>query len=234
MSQYENWLFKAPAQRVAEFAELTGNLVPKNIRRILDVGCGNGLLLSYLYRAFPSSRLVGVDISEPNIRTAKETFIDMSENLTFVQVDYLKYTAQPNDLIVSYSTLNLIPIDSGSLLRKISGDLVAGGLIVASMPYDCLHNRFLMVCRRMLASVRCNLTNRLLYIIGRLLCSSDVSDEQIIQNIDYMYIVPAHLDGKAFRKIAKNFDLSVVESQEERSSSFVKLRHRVIVMQKSK
>ena len=233
MSQFENWLFKSPVQRVAEFTELTSNLMPKNIQRILDVGCGNGLLLSHLNRVFPNAYLVGVDISEPNIRAAKATFADMSESLTFVVADYLKYAAKPNDLIVSYSTLNLIPIDSGTLLKKISDDLVTGGLIITSMPYDCLHNRFVIVFRRMLASMRCNLTNRLIYTIGRLLCASDVSNEQIIQNIDYMYIVPTHLDGKVFREIAKKFDLSVIDSQKEKSSSFVKLKYKVIVMQKS-
>jgi Methylase involved in ubiquinone/menaquinone biosynthesis len=41
-------------------------------KRILDVGCGGGMLISLLSELFPDSRIVGIDISEDAVGFTKE------------------------------------------------------------------------------------------------------------------------------------------------------------------
>lgn len=50
--------------------------VPVSVRRILDLGTGDGRLLALLRRDRPDSIGVGVDVSEPMLEAARERFAD--------------------------------------------------------------------------------------------------------------------------------------------------------------
>jgi SAM-dependent methyltransferase len=50
--------------------------VPLSVRRILDLGTGDGRLLGLLRRDRPHSISVGVDVSEPMLKSARERFAD--------------------------------------------------------------------------------------------------------------------------------------------------------------
>lgn len=53
---------------------MTGLIPPKRDTVIFDMGCGSGAFTSYLYKAYPGSKIVGVDISPGCIKRAKRDF----------------------------------------------------------------------------------------------------------------------------------------------------------------
>ncbi len=63
--------------------------VPRDARRILDLGTGDGRLLALLRRDRPDMRSVGVDFSEPMLRAARERF-DGDESIELVEHDLVE------------------------------------------------------------------------------------------------------------------------------------------------
>jgi tRNA (cmo5U34)-methyltransferase len=60
--------------------------VPVDARRVLDLGTGDGRLLSLLSRDRPEIRGVGLDFSEPMLRAARERFVD-DRRITLLEHD---------------------------------------------------------------------------------------------------------------------------------------------------
>jgi len=68
--------------------ELAGLVVPAR-GKVLDAGCGSGIVSRYLAEAFPRSSVVGCDLSEDRIKQARKALMEVAsserpENLTFV------------------------------------------------------------------------------------------------------------------------------------------------------
>jgi SAM-dependent methyltransferase len=60
----------APRQRAATFAHLLAEEPPI---QVVDLGCGNGLLLSEIGSRFPEAGRTGIDLSKPQIEANRET-----------------------------------------------------------------------------------------------------------------------------------------------------------------
>ncbi len=65
------------ANSVAEF------LRPENGGKLLDFGCGDGIIIEMLSPLLPNWEFTGVDVSEESIRVAKEKGIERSDWVTF-------------------------------------------------------------------------------------------------------------------------------------------------------
>jgi SAM-dependent methyltransferase len=61
--------FNDPTER--NRIESIGEIIPKDVKTILDVGCGNGSFLNFLQKTNLYERLVGVDFSEEAIKYVK-------------------------------------------------------------------------------------------------------------------------------------------------------------------
>ncbi len=112
-----HWLWKLREETVA--------LAPEG--RILDIGCGNGKLISKLSRN--SREVVGLDISTEAIKLAKKR---ERENLTFsvhnIERDPLE---GGNGLIICGDVLYYIPfVSMRKVARKLSDGLVDGGILL--------------------------------------------------------------------------------------------------------
>ena len=73
--------------------------------RILDVGCGTGILIPHLlYRLGPNGEIVGIDFAENMIKIAKSKFTD--ERVSFIAGDILEKAFPHNsfDKIFVFST----------------------------------------------------------------------------------------------------------------------------------
>lgn len=79
-------------RKILELAEVKDN------SKILDIGTGTGILISYLLEKLPS-KLVGVDISENMIEIAKNKYKD--KNVKFVVSDIMNFNEDKYDYITS-------------------------------------------------------------------------------------------------------------------------------------
>jgi len=205
---------------------------------ILDLGCGTGSLVFLLASALPSARIVGLDVSEPNIRAAEShrRRLDSATGarIVFEQADYMARPPSLVDVLVSDGVLHLIPGDTRRLFEKLSADITDGGFLIVAMPYDCGYNYAFAMLRRALRLIRSRAVDELILRIGRILHGREMNDEGLRERIPYMYIAPERLAGRRLREeIAPSVGLRLVARHSMPSVSLSQLKHEVLVFRKA-
>lgn len=89
--------------------QLNGKVMPK----VLEIGCGTGILSSYLLKKRRKLKLYGVDISPEAITVAKKN-LSSSKNVHFEVGDILnlKYPSHSFDMVIGNSVLHHVPLKS--------------------------------------------------------------------------------------------------------------------------
>jgi SAM-dependent methyltransferase len=205
---------------------------------VLDLGCGTGSLVFLLAAALPLARLIGIDVSDANIRAAEERRArldtETGARIAFERADYLLRPASPIDVLVSDGVLHLIPGDTGALFGKLAADVRPGGLLIVAMPYDCAYNYAFAMLRRTLRLVRSRALDALILRIGRLLHGDEMNDEGLRERIPYMYIPPQRLAGRNLReRIAPSVGLRLIARRLLPSVSLSQLKHEVLIFGKA-
>ncbi|MCK5599524.1 class I SAM-dependent methyltransferase [bacterium] len=102
--------------------------------KILDLGCGQGILLRYLcYLGFTS--LTGVDISSSQLEAAEKTLPDSVRLEKDSAIDFLGKNRNAFDLIISYDILEHIQEDlAPELLELVFGSLKTHGRAIFRTP----------------------------------------------------------------------------------------------------
>lgn len=109
--------------------EWMAELLPASIENLLDIGCGSGLELDYIFARFPNLRVVGVDLSEEMLQKLHAKHPD--KNLSLVRQDYFAYDMGKEcfDAVVSFQTLHHYTAEKKrKLFRKIFDCLRPGGV----------------------------------------------------------------------------------------------------------
>jgi len=131
LSHYENRLSKY--------------LKDPNVKKILDLGCGEGKILKKFASRHPDKEFVGVDLSTSNINLAKEKF--QIENIKYFVADVSTSIKSLGefDLIYSFSLIQYFDTQaSQDLANNISTILRAKGVLVhMSIPDDVHYFRAL-------------------------------------------------------------------------------------------
>jgi ubiquinone/menaquinone biosynthesis C-methylase UbiE len=115
-------------------AEYAAKLSARGFRqgRILDVGCGAGAMNLVLAKQFPDSEIVGIDLSEPLLRLAREAAkaTDMDERLKFERGDVqeMPYADDSFDVLINTNMVHLVegPI---RMLDEMERVLIPGGFL---------------------------------------------------------------------------------------------------------
>jgi SAM-dependent methyltransferase len=199
--------------------------------RLLDIGAGTGSLVFRLADALPDADVTGIDISAANVRAAVAQQAARTEGgrAHFEAANYLEYAAGPFDAIVADGVLHLIPGDTSSLIRKLARDVRPGGLLICSMPFDCVYNRAMTLARRMLRAMRSPGLDDLMVRAGHLLHGHEMDDAGLRERIIYMYLAPERVMSGLLIAAFAEAGLHRVAEYPMRSVSLSQLRHRVTV-----
>lgn len=97
--------------------------------RVLDVGCGDGLITYEMSKIAKQGCIIGTDISKQMIEHASETY-RLQKNLRFLQMDATQNIFdQQFDIVTSFNCLHWIR-DQKAALKGISNALIPGGQVV--------------------------------------------------------------------------------------------------------
>lgn len=107
-------------QKIIELSEVKEN------SKILDVGTGTGILISFLLEKMPQ-KITAIDISENMIEEAKKKYID--PRIEFVAKDVMEYDKTGYDYIFIYSAYPHFK-DKGGLMKHLYTLLNNGGKII--------------------------------------------------------------------------------------------------------
>ncbi|HUJ26686.1 MAG TPA: class I SAM-dependent methyltransferase [Myxococcales bacterium] len=100
--------------------------------RILDIGCGTGEISARLLQTFPQTTLIGVDLEEPHLESAREKAKPFGDRAHFEKDDAL-HLHEPDDhfdLVVSRHVLQALP-DAPKAIAEMRRVLKAGGRLHA-------------------------------------------------------------------------------------------------------
>ncbi|MCK2219091.1 nodulation S family protein [Actinomadura sp. ATCC 31491] len=131
------WRLATDGYEQHKYLSTLRHLPPRPYRRIIEVGCAEGVFTSTLAAAYPEAEIVGVDVSGRALERARERVPDAGR-VRFVQADLLTHRpAQRFDLVFCSETLYYL--GRGDRLRAASARLrellEPGGVLVAVHPW---------------------------------------------------------------------------------------------------
>ena len=110
---------------------LMAERIPKDAKRILDLGCGTGLELDEIFKVSPNLEVVGIDMCKEMLRVLTEKHQD--KNLRLICADYLAedFGKKNFDCVVSFETMHhFLHNTKASLYKKIRRALRSGGIYI--------------------------------------------------------------------------------------------------------
>ena len=122
--------------------------IPRGIRRVLDLGTGDGRLLALLERARPELTGVGLDFSEVMLGVARERFAEdwRFEILGHDLAEPLPPLGRYDAVVSSFAIHHLDDVRKRSLYGEVFGLLEPGGVFAnfehVASPTERLHRAF--------------------------------------------------------------------------------------------
>jgi len=107
------------------------SLVPKTAKKILDVGCGEGVLGKQLKQSNNDIEIMGVEIDQKACETAKRN-LDLAILGDIEKID-LPFKENYFDCVIAGDVLEHL-VDPWDTLKKLKPFLKEGGLIISSIP----------------------------------------------------------------------------------------------------
>lgn len=111
----------------AATAAAVAAMIPPGARQIIDLGCGNGVLLRRLARLRPDCAFVGIEYAPlpwlwSRLTCARET------NCRIIRGDFWSLPLADYDLVYAF----LSPVPMARLWAKVGAEIKAGGLLVSN------------------------------------------------------------------------------------------------------
>ncbi|MCL2125727.1 MAG: bifunctional GNAT family N-acetyltransferase/class I SAM-dependent methyltransferase [Oscillospiraceae bacterium] len=109
-----------------------GSCLPKTdeVLKILDIGCGTGFELPYIWARIPNAHITCLDLSRNMLDLLLEKYRDRREQITVIEASYTDwlYPEAAFDIVTSHSTMHhLWPEEKIGVYRGIHRALVPGG-----------------------------------------------------------------------------------------------------------
>ncbi|MCC3291098.1 MULTISPECIES: trans-aconitate 2-methyltransferase [unclassified Arthrobacter] len=121
------------SHRDRPFFDLTARVAASSPARVVDLGCGTGVLTAALAARWPQAQVTGVDSSEEMIASAR-ALEGAPSNLDFVQGRIEDWEPEPGtDVVVSNAALQWVP-GHQELLRRWAKQLDDGAWLAVQVP----------------------------------------------------------------------------------------------------
>jgi trans-aconitate 2-methyltransferase len=131
-AQYERFR----AEREQPFHDLVGLITRRPASRVVDLGCGTGLLTTALHRELGARETVGVDSSLAMLERAGTLEVP---SVGFVRGDINDWEPDaPVDVVFSNAALQWVP-DHPGLVKRLTGMLAPGGELAVQVPANFDH-----------------------------------------------------------------------------------------------
>src|SRR5437763_1321315 len=143
---FSRQVFEALPREGAEMLAAIRRHAGPDALRILEIGCGGGEQLVAIATALPHCKLVGIELSSTNVDLARRRAANagVAGRVVVRHDDYIDARGLGNfDVIVAESVLHLIEHPDAEVFDRIARDLVPGGLLVGTLPYEGIYNRVL-------------------------------------------------------------------------------------------
>src|SRR5712691_12060504 len=119
------------AERSQPFYDLAALVETKRGMRVVDLGCGDGVLTAWLHQHLTALEALGVDNSETMLAAALK---QGAEGLRFERANIATFTAKrPFDLVFANASLHWEP-NHEKLLPRLCALLTPGGQIAVQIP----------------------------------------------------------------------------------------------------
>lgn len=121
-SFYDWFVFRRVMERICKYESIFGN-------KVLDIGCGNGIITSFIARSFLESSITGMDLLHNPIQTARH----IAESLHISNVCFIQTDTPPEsgyDTVVSIRAMHE-NIDRFAYAKQAASALKAGGHLLA-------------------------------------------------------------------------------------------------------
>jgi len=146
LRRYFNWWHRRPdpwnmgtdVYEQGKYAATLAQVPARPYRRILEVGCSEGVFTERLVTAFPEAHITGVDISERALDRARERVAAADGRTRLVAADILGFTAEHHyDLVFCAETLYYLGRRERLRLAsaRLAGLLAPGGVLVLVHPW---------------------------------------------------------------------------------------------------
>lgn len=106
-------------------------LIPSDIKELLDLGCGTGLELEEIFKLYPDVSVTGIDITREMLDKLKEKYKD--KKITLINGDYFKTDLGVSvfDAAISFQTMHHFGHENKTALyKKIYASLKSGGCYI--------------------------------------------------------------------------------------------------------
>jgi len=160
----------------------------------------------------------------------KTKFFLLIATLTFFAAASDAQSGGTFDLIISDGVLQLIDTSTTELARRLAMDLVTGGHLIATIPFECWANSMRILLRRMWGGLP-PAADRLAMIVARRL-HPEFSSEFLADRLSYLRITPVRLLNDQLLAEFSRQGLQLIEQDHWPSPSAAKLDHKLLVWQK--
>jgi tRNA (cmo5U34)-methyltransferase len=107
------------------------DLLPESLESLLDIGCGTGLELDFIYSRFPNVKVTGVDLSKEMLQRLYEKHKDKHPVLVCEDYFSCDLGKERFDAVVAFETLHHFKAEKKEkLFRKIYDSLKPGGIFL--------------------------------------------------------------------------------------------------------
>jgi SAM-dependent methyltransferase len=197
--------------------------------RLLDLGCGSGGIAIEAARMRPDLSAVALDVSPANTAAARAAAdaAGLGDRVMTVCADYMQWSGERFDVIVSDSVLYVIEGDDAALAARLVRDLRPGGFLVAATPVESAGNTLLILLRRLWRLMPL-FVDRFVFALARRLYPR-IPPDILEGRIPYLRVLPVRLFGPRLAAVFAQHGLQVTARLPWDSPSIAKLKHELIV-----